>query len=108
MNLSPGEIAGICASVAVIIGQIGTTYAQIAKANRDREEARESRAQIQKHLVHQDNTLAGQNVALKTLSESTDGLAATAQNLAKQLGEAQGIAIGEAKGRAAEKANPTS
>jgi hypothetical protein len=92
MTATPGEIAAILTGVAVVIAQVGTTFVLIMKAQQDAREARESRSQMQEHLNVQDGKLVA-------LHESTNGLSKRAEELAGLLGEA--------KGKAQEKANPS-
>lgn len=90
------DIGSLMAGAALVISQIGTTYILIRKSQRDARESREDRAEnaakLQAHLVAQDTKLVA-------LHESTNGLSERAERLAGLLGEA--------KGKAAEKANPT-
>lgn len=90
--MTAGETIATLSGVAVIIGQIGTTYVLITKARRDAINAQEDRADLKAHLKEQDTKLIA-------LHESTNGLSKRAEDLAQLLGEA--------KGRADEKANPT-
>jgi hypothetical protein len=92
VTITPSEIIAILSGMAVVIAQIGTTYVLILKSQRDAQEARESRQQMQAHLTNQDSTLVA-------LHASTNGLSKRAEELAGLLGEA--------KGKAQEKANPS-
>lgn len=85
-------LTAILTGSAVVIAQIGTTYVLVAKSRADAAEAKRSREALSVHLSHQDEKL-------EKLHESTNGLSKRAEELAGLLGEA--------KGKAAEKANPS-
>lgn len=85
-------LTAILTGSAVVIAQVGTTYVLVSKFRADAAEAQRSREALSAHLSNQDEKL-------KDLHASTNGLAARAEELAGLLGEA--------KGKAQEKANPS-
>jgi hypothetical protein len=99
-EMTPGEVVTALSASVLAITQLGGLYVLISKSRRDAQEAREDRArrdtELKAHLHEQDEKLV-------ELHASTNGLSKRAEDLAKMLGEATGLA----KGKAEEKANPS-
>jgi hypothetical protein len=99
--VTSGELVAALSASVLAITQLGGLWVLVSKSRRDAQEAREDRArrdgELKAHLQSQDETLAALHV-------STNGLSKRAEDLAKMLGEATGFE----KGKAEERANPTS
>jgi hypothetical protein len=99
--VTSGELTTALSASVLAITQLGGLWVLITKSRRDAQEAREDRARRDMELkIH----LEAQDAAVLKLHESTNGLSKRAEDLAKMLGEATGFE----KGKAEERANPTS